>query len=208
MGRRYGGVEQEDRRQLRRQALLEAGLEEFGTRGYQRVTVKQICERAGLTQRYFYESFTDREALLVGVYDSITATVRERTQAAIDVDSPLETMIDTALTVFVELLTSDRRRARIMLLEVIGVSPELEARRYRVIHGFADLIVAAATARPGVTLEPEMAHHAAVGLVGAVNQLLVDWELGGGVGDIGVILQVCRKMFAAMFTLIAATETA
>src|SRR4029077_5184552 len=55
--RAYGGVSAEDRIAARRAKLLDAGLELFGTRGYATTGVKDVCREAGLTDRYFYESF-------------------------------------------------------------------------------------------------------------------------------------------------------
>lgn len=199
-GRRYGGQDPAARQAARREQLLDAGLECFGTDGYQRTSVKQVCERAGLTQRYFYESFDDRESLLLGVYDSVVDVVRGRTEASIaDGGTTIADLARIALGEFVDCLTEDARRARIMLLEVVGVSPALEARRYRVIHDFADVIVAAGAAHAGLEETTHEFHLVAVGLVGAVNQLLVDWVLGNGSTDPDHILAVCVRLFAATF---------
>ena len=78
-GRRYGGADPTQRRERRRAALIAAGLDAFGTDGYANVSVKGICDLAGLTQGYFYESFTDRAALLVAVYDDCVDFVRAAT---------------------------------------------------------------------------------------------------------------------------------
>ena len=47
--RPYGGVSAQERMTERRERLLEAGLEEFGTRGFGQTGVKDICRQAGLT---------------------------------------------------------------------------------------------------------------------------------------------------------------
>ncbi|MEH3156991.1 MAG: TetR/AcrR family transcriptional regulator, partial [Gordonia paraffinivorans] len=146
-GRRYGGRSTAARVAERRAALLEAGLDLFGTEGYQRVSVKQVCDRAGLTQRYFYESFDEREALLLAVYDEIVDDVGRRTVDAIDKTLPtIADLAHVALGEFIGYLTADRRRARVMLIEVVGVSPALDARRRRVIGDFAEIIVTAGMA--------------------------------------------------------------
>ncbi|GAA2057576.1 TetR/AcrR family transcriptional regulator [Williamsia deligens] len=199
-GRRYGGRSTAARVAERRAALLEAGLDLFGTDGYQRVSVKQVCDRAGLTQRYFYESFDEREALLLAVYDEIVADVGRRTVAAIDETLPtIAELAQVALAEFIGYLTADRRRARIMLLEVVGVSPALDARRRRVIGDFADIIVTAGMAHAGLDETTDEFRLSAIGLVGAVNQLLVDWVLGEGVADPDAIRVVCTRLFSAAF---------
>ena len=66
-GRRYSGLHAEERVATRRTAILAAALEVFGRQGYAATTVKQICTEAELTERYFYESFTDKEAMLMAL---------------------------------------------------------------------------------------------------------------------------------------------
>src|SRR3954447_8802688 len=70
--RSYGGVSADDRVAARRAKLLDAGLELFGTRGYRATGVKDICRAAGVTARYFYESFTNTAELFLAVFDRLT----------------------------------------------------------------------------------------------------------------------------------------
>ncbi|MGH9792076.1 MAG: TetR/AcrR family transcriptional regulator, partial [Candidatus Acidiferrales bacterium] len=53
----------------RRARLIQAGVQVFGTKGFHSATVKQICAEAGLTERYFYESFENLNALFLATYD-------------------------------------------------------------------------------------------------------------------------------------------
>ncbi len=64
--RQYGGIDADQRRKERREKFLAAGLEAFGTLGYAKATIKGICQLAGLTEPYFYESFENKEDLQVG----------------------------------------------------------------------------------------------------------------------------------------------
>ena len=81
--RAYGGVSAEERIAARRAKLLDAGLELFGTRGYGTTGVKDVCREAGLTDRYFYESFADSEALFLAVFDRLTDELFEAVAAAV-----------------------------------------------------------------------------------------------------------------------------
>ena len=65
----YGGRSAEARRIERRLRLLAAAREVWGTDGWAAVTMRGVCGRAGLVDRYFYESFSDRDALLGTVWD-------------------------------------------------------------------------------------------------------------------------------------------
>src|SRR3954462_16041887 len=70
--RAYGGISADDRIAARRAKLLDAGLELFGTHGFGATGVKDVCREAGVTDRYFYESFNDGRALFLAVFDRLT----------------------------------------------------------------------------------------------------------------------------------------
>ena len=73
--RDYGGVSAEDRRAERRRKLLDAGRRLWGESGISEVTVRGVCTASGLTPRYFYEQFENRETLLVAITDTMLAPI-------------------------------------------------------------------------------------------------------------------------------------
>ncbi len=194
-GRRYGGLDSAERARQRRVALLEAATDLFAGPGYRNTSVKQICDTAGLTQRYFYESFAGKEAALIAVYDELVGQLRAETLAAIEAAADpddLDVVIERGLSAFVEFLTTDTRRAQIALIEVVGVSPQLETRRHAVLHDFADLVT---NTWLGPS-EPTPQHRlTAVALVGGVNHLLVDWLLSGKTQQPADLVQTCVTLF-------------
>lgn len=175
--RRYGGLAAGERREARRERLLDAGLEVFGTAGYGASSIELLCATAGVTTRHFYELFSGREALLAAVYDRIIERVAGGVYASMRAAAPtVEARSGAGLRAFIEPLLGDRRKGRVVLIEVVGVSDRLERRRRDVIRGFAAVSaevareLIAAGAMPQQELELGM-----LMLVGAVNELLVDW---------------------------------
>ena len=61
--RQFKGLSLTERKQARREKLIEAGIQAYGTHGFFAVTVKDICTEAKLTERYFYESSKKSEEL-------------------------------------------------------------------------------------------------------------------------------------------------
>ena len=89
--RPYGGVEARERIAERRRRLLEAGLELLGgADDAAELTVRAVCREAGVSARYFYESFTDKDELVAGVFDWVIADIAATTQAAVSAASPKE----------------------------------------------------------------------------------------------------------------------
>lgn len=178
--RTWRGQTIEERQAHRRDRLIEAGIELFGTRGYANTPVKAICEEAGLTERYFYEAFEGRESLLDEIYSMLLANCRRATLEAIrGAGDDLVASMRAGLTAFAHELTRDPRRARIQEIEVVGVSPDMERKRREAIHAFAALVAdrmreLGATDQSG----PLRLEVVALGLVGSVNEQLIDFVLG------------------------------
>src|SRR5262245_23985587 len=90
--------------------LVDAAVELFGTRGYDRTTVDQIAERAGLTERTFFRYFTDkREVLFSGARDMEQLMVHAIT-AAPKGSTPLAA-IAASLAVVADVLEPRRKQA-------------------------------------------------------------------------------------------------
>lgn len=194
-GRRYSGLNASERTRQRREALLDAALELFASQGYPATSVKQLCRQAGLTERYFYESFRDRHACLVALYDELVDRLRAATVAALDDELEANAVTRRGLSAFVEHLTADTRRARVILLEVVGVSAELENRRHAVLREFAELTTAVWLRFDDQAAPTGRQRLAAIGLVGAVNHLLVDWLHRGQEEPPTDLVEACSTLF-------------
>ncbi len=199
-GRTWRGQSAEQRRTERRERLIEAGIELFGSRGYAHTPVKAVCEQAGLTERYFYEAFDDREDLLSEIYDQLIRETGEQTLTAIEaVEEDLFTRLRVGLEAFFHALTRDPRRARIQEIEVVGVSEELERKRRQAIHSFAEIIAEQVRRDPG--WDPDRGIRLdviAVGLVGSVNEQLIDYVLGDLEIEPADLLRHQSMLFTAM----------
>ena len=135
----WRGQSPAQRSAVRRQQLLAAGLEVFGTCGWQQSTVRGICAAAGLSERYFYESFASRDELLLAVYEDLnerefamfSQAARQRLD---DIASPdgqtLMSVLHDALLAWFATFKADPRVARVRLIEVLGVSAQIDE-RYR-----------------------------------------------------------------------------
>jgi AcrR family transcriptional regulator len=113
--RPYGGVSAEGRLAERQRRLLDAGLELFGTKGIAATTIADVCERAALTKRYFYESFASIGELAVAVFGEVTARLAEQVAPAIAAGGGVDPR--PALTVYLRAVLGDPRLARLLAIE-------------------------------------------------------------------------------------------
>ena len=170
--RRYRGRTPDERREQRRQRLLEAALELFATAGYQNTSVERLCSTSGVTGRHFYEEYASREALLTALFDEIMATnLTAVTDAVRDSTRDLGARLQAGVGTYVHHLLADPRRARLVTAEVVGVSPELEAHRRAAMFSFANLIRVEAEALRDAGFEIGGNDLTALALVAAVHEL-------------------------------------
>ena len=128
---RWSGVPLEDRQVLRRDELIAAGVQLLGGEGGPAVTVRAVCRETGLTERYFYESFTDRDEFVRAVYDDVCARAMSALMSA---TTPRE-----AVERFVALMVDDPVRGRVLLLAP-AVEPVLVRSGAEWMPSFIDLI--------------------------------------------------------------------
>ncbi len=111
--RPYGGVEASDRLAQRRRRLIDAGLDLLGRTDPDDLTVRAICAQAGLTARYFYENFTDKDAFVEAVFDDVTAQLATTTQAAVAA-APLAGQNRAGIGNIVGMISADPRIGRLL----------------------------------------------------------------------------------------------
>jgi AcrR family transcriptional regulator len=203
--RSYRGVAPSERRAQRRERFLEAGLELFGTRGYASTSIREVSAVAALNSRYFYESFTSREDLLYCVYVRIVRDIAMRAAAEVAEAGTIEDKARAGLRVGWTTLTEDPRKARIVALEVVGVSDRLERLRRDTRHTLANLTVQGALSVAPKDLElrldPVLTARA---LMGGVVEVLADWINGDVNASVDEVVEHFTQLFAAAASAAAA----
>ncbi|WP_205874839.1 TetR/AcrR family transcriptional regulator [Mycobacterium camsae] len=128
---RWSGVPLEDRHALRRDTLVTAGVQLLGSEGGPALTVRAVCRQANLTERYFYESFTDREHFVRAVYDDVCTRAMATLTSAKTAREAVEQ--------FVALMVDDPVRGRVLLLAP-AVEPVLTRSGAEWMPNFIDLL--------------------------------------------------------------------
>lgn len=202
--RRYGGLTAQERLDRRRAQFLEAGLEIFGTSGYRTATAREVCRLAGLTDRYFHESFASMEDLLVEVYHAGIARLRDAVLQAfiVHADQGLaaatRAMLDAHFT-----FARDRRTARVIWHEVLGVSPRVDAVYGAVLEEFADfmygIIVGSPQTAPVLEIvTPEELKVIATSIVGSLDQYTRIWMVHDYTPEQEVVVSGLSRVLLAL----------
>ncbi|WP_282700619.1 TetR/AcrR family transcriptional regulator [Streptomyces sp. CC219B] len=200
---RYGGKSAEERKAERRRRFLDAALQLFGdTPGYRATTVAALSEAAGLSTRQFYEEFRTLEDVLAALHLQVNDWAEQAVlaRAAAAPDAPIAERAAAIFQAYAANVTADPRRIRITFVEIIGVSPRLEAQRLSRRARWTDLICAeahAAVARGEAA--PRDYRLAAAAFIGSVNGLLHDWSAGGVDATLDeVVEELVRQLLAIL----------
>jgi AcrR family transcriptional regulator len=197
--RLYRGISPLERRAQRRERLLEAGLEVFGTAGYADSSIRAVCSQASLNSRYFYESFSGREDLLYHVYKRVVRDLAAGVLEATSRESTIEGQAEAGLRASWTVLAADPRKAKVMGVEVVGVSERLERLRRENRHAFAEILMKNADLITGGSLELRMDPVlTSRSLMGAVVDLQVDWINGDVDASVDEIVEHFTKLFTAV----------
>ena len=179
--RPYRGISADDRRADRRARLKAACLDLIGSDGVVSVTAEAVSTRAGLTKRYFYESFGDRDKLLYEVMDDFFVAVRTQmldglAGAGPGADGPQRAHI--VAKVLIDYLQGDSRQAR-LYVEAAG-QPTLQARREEAFGEYTRMLVEAFP-HPSSGDDPVAEQRRTVAgliIVAGVTQAAVTWLQG------------------------------
>ena len=174
--RPYGGVEGPERAAARRRRLLDAGLELLaGFDDPPELTVRALCGQAGVSARYFYESFTDKDVLVAAVFDSVIADIAATTQAAVAA-APADEQIRAGITNLVRTIAGDARVGRLLFNPQLS-NPVL-ARKRAGLGGFFAILSGQHVTTAYRVRESESVKALAFFVVGGVGQTVAAWVAG------------------------------
>lgn len=162
---RWSGVPLQDRPTLRRDDLIAAGVDVLGAEGGGALTVRAVCRTAGLTERYFYESFADRDDFVRAVYDHVCGAAMTALTSS---TTPRE-----AVERFVALVVDDPARGRVLL-----IAPEREPVLAKSGAEWMPSFIELLQHRLTQITDPAVQAMAATGLIGALTALFTAYLNG------------------------------
>lgn len=196
-GRMYAGQSVADRQRQRRARFLESGLTVFARDGYANSPVGAICKAAGLSSRQFYEEFTGRESLLLELYEEIDRQSRAAVQAALTAHSgdSVAEQVDAGVRAYIESVARDPRRARLVLVEVMGAGPTVEKSRLELRQAWGALLAGAAEkAAAKGEIPPGDYEMRSLAIIGAVNYVVDAWSCADPRPPLDTVIAVLRRV--------------
>ena len=144
--------------------LQQAAFELFAEQGFERTTVAEIAQRAGLTERTFFNHFAVKREVMFPFFERHRETVVAAIGASEDASAPLDAVVH-GLQVAADQIFEPRRSPSVRRRGIIDATPELQEREVAKLAELTAAIVGALrkrgldadaallTARAGVLIE-------------------------------------------------------
>lgn len=193
-------------REAQRARMLAAIVQAVAEKGYARVVVADVIERAGVSRKTFYEQFSNKDDCFLAAYDESVDELLATIDEALDALAPDWLVAHrAAVTAYLGALAASPGFARAFLIEILGAGPHALSRRAAVQDRFAaQLRDVHHRARADIPAIPEVPPHTFLAAVGAVNELVTSHvleqgaetlpELADAILDVQLALLVGRQM--------------
>jgi AcrR family transcriptional regulator len=166
------GVSTRRRDPLRRERILVAAAELFATRGYDRTSMKEIGQAAGITGSAIYRHFDDKEAILVSLFARLVSRLQTATLALMSSDADADERLHKLIELAVEGTLADRNVVGLTPRDLYSVSREARAQisteQAKILKTWTQLL---RDARPELTAQDARTMLGAIrGMTSAVSQ--------------------------------------
>ncbi|RNM14930.1 TetR/AcrR family transcriptional regulator [Nocardioides pocheonensis] len=196
--RSYGGKTAQERAAERRERLVAAAIEVLAEQGAEHTTMTGICAAAGLTERYFYESFASLDEAMLAALDSVCAEIAELVVSTLQTThGPPEGRVHALVVAFFDLVEESPGKARVAVVES-AANAVLRPRRHELIQMFAQLVAdeAAVLYRDQAWPEERARIHGLVFIAG-LAELVGAWLTGAVETTREELVDACESLFVA-----------
>ncbi|HEY5045576.1 MAG TPA: TetR/AcrR family transcriptional regulator [Solirubrobacteraceae bacterium] len=165
-GPRGGGVYVTE---LQRARLLDAAFAVVSEDGYRRMTARRVSGRAGVSNKTFYDLFSDREDCFLAAFDHAVEEIAAVVIPAWEGEDRWDAGIRAGLGALLGFLDGEPALRRLVFVEALGAGPRVLERRARVLEDLGSVID---QGRAGMKAGRGLPALTAEGVVGAVFSVI------------------------------------
>jgi AcrR family transcriptional regulator len=155
--------------ELQRTRLLDATFAVVSEEGYRRMTVRRVSGRAGVSNKTFYDLFTDREDCFLAAFEQAVSELAAVVLPACEVEGEWVARVRAGLGALLGFLDGEPALCRLVFVEALGAGPRVLERRAQVLE---TLRKAVGEGREGVKAGRELPPLTAESVVGAAFSVI------------------------------------
>jgi len=198
--RSYGGKTAAERTSERRERLIEATINVLAEYGEGRATMTAVCAGAGLTERYFYESFANLDDAMLIAFDQVCNEILTLAAQVIE-ETPgtPEERVHAVMQTFVDLVVAAPEKGKVAVMQA-SANPLLRTRRNELIGVFADFVAREAADLYGDHTWPEdRTRLFGVVYIAGFAELISAWLNGDVEQTPAELVDTASDLFTALF---------
>ena len=194
--RRYGGMPENERRNRRREKLIAAGYDLFGTKGFNNTKVEQVCATAGVGIRSLYDEFGSLEGLFHAVYDDVVSLAYEAFAQSLlpSGDETAGVLLERGIGTYLQQMLNNTRSGRIVSIESSRLDSFLGGHRNKTLKKFARL-VASVPPQDASAFDGDVRTWSLM-LAGGLNEVVIDAVLAKRKPDIAALTASIARIYA------------
>ncbi|MGH2903514.1 MAG: TetR family transcriptional regulator [Solirubrobacteraceae bacterium] len=174
---------------VQRGRMLSAVFALVGELGFEGLTARRVSARAGVSNRTFYECFSDREDCFLAAFNYAVDGLEREMRAGWEAELGWTARVRGGLTALLMALDREPAVRRLVFVEALAAGPRVLARRARVLESLAGVVDRgrangqAPTGLPGLTAEGVVG-----GAFGVIHARLLERRTGSLVGLRGALM--------------------
>ncbi|CAM3886641.1 TetR/AcrR family transcriptional regulator [Smaragdicoccus niigatensis] len=187
--RTWKGESPQERVDSRRKRLIDAAIDLLGGVEGGQLTMRAACREAGLSQRYFYETFTDRDELAGAAYQACYAAMLAGIAEDAGGFGTVEDRLHASFRAVVTVIERDPRIGRIMFREA-QTDDAVRVHAERALREFFGGLVGSLPESD--VAEPRRREWTTTYLIGALFRLFDEW-IASGMPDGDAFVDFCNS---------------
>ncbi|WP_225728028.1 MULTISPECIES: TetR family transcriptional regulator [unclassified Nocardia] len=189
-----------ERKKLRtRQALIDAALDLFTERGFDRTTLDELCDAVEVSKRTFFRTFTSKEAVAMAPLQDMWTAFLDDLQTRQPVDGTMFRLLQDALAAALDGQLSVEWAARALRSHRLAqVTPSMSAHNLRFCDDTSRAAAAVLRERFDIDAADQRPRLAIDILVAAFHSAIETWAASGATADSGRLAAELDRAFAAV----------
>jgi AcrR family transcriptional regulator len=174
---------------LQRGRLLSATFALVGERGFEGVSARRVSERAGVSNRTFYQSFSDREDCFLAAFDHAIDGLEREVRAGWNLELEWTARVRGALAALLVTLDREPAMRRLVFVEALAAGPRVLARRAQLLKSVATVVdEGRADAKAPSELPPLVAEGVVGGVFGVIHGRVLELRAEPLLDLLGVLM--------------------
>lgn len=156
-----------------KEKLLYAGLKLFTKEGYQKTSVLEIVEMARVSKTTFYQHFKSKEEIMVALFEVLAHEIIGEVKKSISKENRITYKAFAGIHRYIEICFEYQDVAKVVLVESVGVSRNVEKARQKAHEEFAVMIFQTVQAELPSTVSEKGMKIVSQAMVGAINEVVM-----------------------------------